>query len=133
MARIITDKQALTLARKKWGRNAFIESRLEAQDADGRAKAQAEVLRLKEELVAIDTETKRRLAETDWYVELQERRKRVSTEKQKATSKTASYRFRVGHVNSVGGLAFAHIKGQGDTWREALIAAKVIQPEETES
>jgi hypothetical protein len=35
------------------------------------------------------------------------------------------YRFTVGHILR-GGLDFFHVKGEGDTWEEALTAAKIV-------
>lgn len=37
---------------------------------------------------------------------------------------TLQYRCTVGVVISVGGFAFCHVKGQGDTWEEAFAAAE---------
>ena len=119
----MTDKQAMAQAKKRWGKNGFIESRLGAQDADGREKARTEMLQLKEEKTNLEAELQRRLAETGWYREIQEKLRQLSTARQKALGRAHSYRFRVGEIHNVGGLGMAHIRGEGDTWEEAFAKA----------
>lgn len=117
----MTEKQAMREAKKRWGKKAYIESRLGASDTHARERAHAELKIARDHREAIGMEVIRRLRATPWWLEMEEQQKKLTDEIKTLQSKAMSYRFQVGALGLMG-MAFC-VRGQGDTWEEAFARA----------
>lgn len=107
----LTAKGALLQAKEIFGAKAHVNWDPSALDEEGKELLRKDMAEARSALKAVGTTDKTALAE---------RKRRVS----EISSKLLAYRASVGFVAGVGGIQFFHVKGQGDTWEQALERAK---------
>lgn len=125
----MTRTQALKLATRKFGRRAVVVDRKRYSSASARAEARS--LRTPKPVQPDiskwpDSATlgEFRAAQAEW------RKKDIPWKKrdQELFAQAVYYRYRVGEKSTTAFGEVLHIRGEGDTWEEALVAAGVQIP-----
>jgi hypothetical protein len=119
----MTRDQALRQAVKRWGKSAYVQARERLSSPESRAAAGDTVKAARARIDAIDVEIRERLALLDWYQALQAERKAERAKMAAVGANAMYYKFSVGKVSNVGGMAFYSVGGQGDTWEQAFAQA----------
>jgi hypothetical protein len=116
----MTRTQALTIARRLYGKSAMVRENRHPSSPERREEAARRVAEAKARLDAIEVELKERLAALPWYVALTDERTRLTKVRNEARGWIHYYRCIIG-LN----MGFAcSVKAEGDTWAEATADAQ---------
>lgn len=116
----MTREQAVKRLRKLYGEKARWRVGETITSPERREAARAERDRLREEVVEVEEEIRRREVAAG-IPELRALRTALAKARDEAGWRSAEKRFRVGYLDL--GIAF-YVKGEGDTWEEALAEAE---------
>lgn len=134
----VNRNQAFAEGKRRWGVKAGVEDSGEkaASSPEERNKAQATFRALDVELKVKEQARDKLLAKTEklFPTRAREMNKAVwqsyrnevrdlRKERENQAGMSRRYRYRVGPVESVGGLGMFHVMGEGDSWEEAFQAA----------
>lgn len=116
----MTRAQALTVARRLYGKQAIVRENRHESSAEKRADAWRRAQEASARLDAIQTELHDRLAALPWYVALIEEKKQVNQARSDARAWIHYHRCTIGRD-----LGFAiEVKAEGDTWADAVANAE---------
>jgi hypothetical protein len=117
----MTREEAFTKAARMFGKAGRLWlGRHGLSSPERRAEAAEQREQLKGELASVDAEIKERLAATEWYQALLDRRRTIRDQLDQADHNADYYRFSVGRAEGFADF----IAGKGDTWEQAFADAE---------